>query len=103
MVAADHINLKKIFEGEIPQITARLMTFLMTHMQTKTLEYENVQNLLNDPTEHFDVLVLEWMLVNLFSGYVMNGLYDVNIKKKKTGLKKIIFVRLSFCHFNHPE
>ncbi|CAD0204905.1 unnamed protein product [Chrysodeixis includens] len=61
--------------SDVPQMTAGFMIMLMRTLQAKMLEYENVQKLLNDPKEEFDVVVLEWMLGNLFAslGPVFNA------------------------------
>ncbi|CAB3238620.1 unnamed protein product [Arctia plantaginis] len=40
---------------------------LMLHMVSKTLENKEVQKLLSDPKEHFDVVIVEWMFSEIFA------------------------------------
>lgn len=43
---------------------------IMRAIAVETLENRNVQNLLKDPKEQFDVVIAEWMHVSLMSGQV---------------------------------
>lgn len=40
----------------------------LTLLSRLTLENENVQRLLNDPKQSFDVVIAQWVLNELYSG-----------------------------------
>lgn len=43
---------------------------IMLKMAATTVENKDVQELLSDPNEHFDVVIVEWMFSELIAGYV---------------------------------
>ncbi|KOB69155.1 UDP-glycosyltransferase UGT40K1 [Operophtera brumata] len=43
-----------------------LMLFFMNHMAVTSVEHENVQKFLGDPTQHFDLVIAEWILAGIY-------------------------------------
>ena len=44
------------------------LTFTMVEVAKNTVQNEEVQKLLNNPKEHFDVVIVEWLLGDVTAG-----------------------------------
>ncbi|XP_026735868.1 UDP-glucuronosyltransferase 1-6-like [Trichoplusia ni] len=71
------INLHQILNGEMTPADRMDLVDIMRAIAVETLENRNVQNLLKDPKEQFDVVIVEWMHVSLMSGQWVEGRYGV--------------------------
>lgn len=70
-LSADTFNLEYLLDNpdqENPTKAVSLMFQLMKSVLVMTIENHDVQKLLNDPTEEFDVVIVEWMFLDLLSG-----------------------------------
>ncbi|CAH0678019.1 unnamed protein product [Spodoptera exigua] len=66
---SDKINIKILMEAPTPSGHRKFVKMLMINLVKKTLEHENIQRLLNDTNEHFDVVIVEHMFSDLSAGY----------------------------------
>ena len=66
--AADIINIKKLMNKETNKDDMNLMFSIMINATVNNIENPNVQQLLNDPKETFEVVISEWMFSELYSG-----------------------------------
>ncbi|CAB3233306.1 unnamed protein product [Arctia plantaginis] len=64
----DAINIKAIMDDEAIDDPVEVKRF-MTDLGIKTLENEDVQKLLNDPNEYFDVVIVEFMDHDLLASF----------------------------------
>ena len=55
-------------EHKSQEINSAFMTYMMVELTKKTALNEDVQKLLNDPKEHFDVAIVEWMFSDALAG-----------------------------------
>ena len=53
--------MKGIMEHKAQEMNSIFMTYMMVELTKKTVLNEDVQKLLNDPKEHFDAVIVEWM------------------------------------------
>ncbi|XP_022815545.1 UDP-glucuronosyltransferase 1-1-like isoform X2 [Spodoptera litura] len=63
------INLKHLMEAPTPSGHRKFVKLMLINLVVKTLEHENVQRLLNDTNEHFDVVIVEHMMADLSASY----------------------------------
>ncbi|KAJ8709292.1 hypothetical protein PYW07_009118 [Mythimna separata] len=63
------INLKGIMDKSSEDMTAIFMILMMLDIAEKTIANANVQKLLNDPTEQFDAVIVEWFFSELGAGF----------------------------------
>ncbi|XP_022835812.1 uncharacterized protein LOC111363235, partial [Spodoptera litura] len=66
-VAKDIMDLKQILEGAVESPDFKLMFELVSTIGDMTLSNPNVQKLLRDPKQKFDVIIAEFMFNELFS------------------------------------
>ena len=62
------MSIKGIMDNEDLDMNIGFLVYMMTEITKKTTENEAVQKILNDPKEHFDVVICEWMFSDLPSG-----------------------------------
>lgn len=62
------LDIKKLLDKDVAANDYNNIKRLMINLITQTLEIEEVQNLLNDQNVHFDVVIVEWMFSEIFSG-----------------------------------
>ncbi|CAH1636133.1 unnamed protein product [Spodoptera littoralis] len=68
-VAKDILDLKQILEGTVESPDFKLMFELVSTIGDMTLSNPNVQKLLRDPKQKFDVIIAEFMFNELFSTF----------------------------------
>ncbi|KOB69154.1 UDP-glucosyltransferase [Operophtera brumata] len=59
------MNIQSIMDGKVDMDHAVLL-FIMNHIAGTTLEHENVQKVIGDQTQHFDLVIVEWILAAIF-------------------------------------
>ncbi|CAK1594071.1 unnamed protein product [Parnassius mnemosyne] len=64
----DDVNIQKIMEKDIDDMNLYLLFTMMKEISIKTLENPNMQKILNDPKEKFDLIIAEWMFNELYAG-----------------------------------
>lgn len=64
----DFFNLDKLMRKEIDLKDTHELFKVMYTLSKVTLMNKNVQKLLHDPKEEFDVVIAEWMYNELYSG-----------------------------------
>lgn len=64
----DTINLKDIMNGEVSLFDPKMLGYVFQMLATETLSNKNVQEFLADKSQHFDMVIAEWMLNELYSG-----------------------------------
>ncbi|KAJ8711848.1 hypothetical protein PYW08_008802 [Mythimna loreyi] len=63
------MDVKDIMDNKIGDMDSIGLTFMMSEIVQKTITHENVQKLLNDPKEQFDVVIVEWMFGDIGAGF----------------------------------
>ncbi|CAB3233305.1 unnamed protein product [Arctia plantaginis] len=61
------MNVKLIMDNVVDFQNSDLMTSLLVNIASHTLENSNVQQLIQDPNQKFDVVIGEWMFSELYS------------------------------------
>ncbi|KAJ8711853.1 hypothetical protein PYW08_008807 [Mythimna loreyi] len=70
ILPVDSINIQKIMNKEVATTNHHdFVRRIMLKMMTSTVENADVQKLLNDPNEHFDVVIVEYMFSELIAGF----------------------------------
>ncbi|XP_068619917.1 UDP-glucosyltransferase 2-like [Battus philenor] len=65
---SDHMgNVTKIMNKEIDVFNMNLVTSVMRRYSVMTLQHSDIQKLISDPTQHFDVVIAEWMFNELYT------------------------------------
>lgn len=62
------MSIKAILSGSVDNLDQSIFFFMMDKVAKMTLENENVQKLVNDRSEHFDMVIAEWMFSELYAG-----------------------------------
>ncbi|KAJ8711851.1 hypothetical protein PYW08_008805 [Mythimna loreyi] len=63
------VNLKGIMDKTSVEMTAIFMLSAMLEMAKNTVTNTDVQNLLNDPKEQFDAVIVEWLFSDIGAGF----------------------------------
>ncbi|KAJ8711850.1 hypothetical protein PYW08_008804 [Mythimna loreyi] len=63
------INLKAIMDKKSERMSSVFSIFMMLEIAKKTVTNVEVQKLLNDPKEQFDVVIVEWMFGEVGAGF----------------------------------
>ncbi|KPI98725.1 UDP-glucuronosyltransferase 2B15 [Papilio xuthus] len=61
------LNVQALMKHEV-EMDQDLLFHMTVNVTKKTFENAAVQKLLNDPSEHFDVVIAEWMFNEIYSG-----------------------------------
>ncbi|KAJ8709294.1 hypothetical protein PYW07_009120 [Mythimna separata] len=70
LMPLDSINIQKLMDKVAPSTNHHdYVRRLMLQMAAKTVENKDVQRLINDPNEHFDVVIVEYMFSELIAGF----------------------------------
>lgn len=64
----DMFNIKTVMDGDGSPSDTTMFAFLFQMLATETLQNENVQNLLADKNQQFDMVIAEWMFNEMYSG-----------------------------------
>lgn len=67
-IAADFFSLKSVLDEETSLHDMGMFYSSMRSMATMTLENSDVQKMMNDPNEEFDLIIGEWTYYDLYSG-----------------------------------
>lgn len=68
---ADELNFTEILNNNnknMPLNDINYITRMMLNMSEHILHNENVQSLIEDPNQHFDLVIGEWMFTSLYCG-----------------------------------
>ncbi|XP_026332313.1 UDP-glucuronosyltransferase 2B1-like [Hyposmocoma kahamanoa] len=69
----DYFDIEKLLRKEVDLKDIHTLFKLMYTVSKSTLINKNIQKLLNDPKEEFDVVIAEWMFNEIYSGFA--GVY----------------------------
>ncbi|CAK1545458.1 unnamed protein product [Leptosia nina] len=61
-------DLKSLLNKEISVHNSTVFTTLLPKIKVNTIENKDVERLMNDPNEHFDVIIIEYMFCELLAG-----------------------------------
>lgn len=64
----NYLDIKKLLNNEIDVTNLEIIYTLMHDIAKMSVNHENVQNLLLDTTEEFDVAIVEWLYSELYAG-----------------------------------
>ncbi|CAH2054208.1 unnamed protein product, partial [Iphiclides podalirius] len=62
-------DTKKVINQEIDYKSIRFLWYVTTDFVNGTIMHPNVQQLIHDTNEHFDVVIAEWLYSELYSGF----------------------------------
>ncbi|KAM3962073.1 UDP-glycosyltransferase UGT5-like [Aphomia sociella] len=69
IILSDLLNLQnQMNNGDILEDLTGLFAFIR-NMANHTFHNENIQKFIQDPEEHFDVVIVEWLYTELYSGF----------------------------------
>lgn len=71
--SGDLANLKAIMNKEIPRNDFKKFVPILVNLTKVTFSNRNVQNLINDDSQKFDLVIIEWMFTEAYAGYVPNS------------------------------
>uniref|UniRef100_A0A2A4K0I8 UDP-glycosyltransferases domain-containing protein n=1 Tax=Heliothis virescens TaxID=7102 RepID=A0A2A4K0I8_HELVI len=74
LMPADMMTIKSLMEGNDISINVMFMYYMVSEMMKATIQNENVQKVLSDPNEKFDLVIAEWMMSELPAGFA--AVYD---------------------------
>lgn len=63
------INMEQILEKQLDPNDMSGFLDLLVNIDNKTFTNENVQKLIMDPSQKFDVVIVEWLFAELAAGY----------------------------------
>ncbi|XP_013166097.1 PREDICTED: UDP-glucuronosyltransferase 2B1-like [Papilio xuthus] len=63
------LDIQKLMRKEVDMKDMPTLFTMMFNIANATIQHENVQNLIQDPTEKFDAVIAEWMYSELYSGF----------------------------------
>lgn len=66
LISDNMMDIQSIMDGKLSMDHAVIL-FIMNHIAGTTVEHENVQKVLGDPTQNFDLIIAEWMFSELYS------------------------------------
>ncbi|XP_049866947.1 UDP-glucosyltransferase 2-like isoform X2 [Pectinophora gossypiella] len=67
-------NLKSVIDKEISPNNIKEFFLFLTNLSKITFENVNVQKLINDPNQKFDLVIVEWMFSEIYAG--LAAIYD---------------------------
>nr|WRX06272.1 UGT40R1 [Helicoverpa armigera] len=62
------MNIQKIMDKDVAANDHITVKMMMLQLAVKTIEHQNVKKLLEDPSEHFDLVIVDWMLADVPAG-----------------------------------
>ncbi|XP_014360114.2 UDP-glucosyltransferase 2-like [Papilio machaon] len=67
--AEEVLDIQKLMRKEVDMKDIPTVFTMMFNIANATIQHENVQKLITDPTENFDAVIAEWMYSELYSGF----------------------------------
>lgn len=67
-LSASTLDFKKVMNKEVDLKDMFTMYHLMLKVAEKGVNHKNVQKLIMDPSEQFDLVIAEWLYQHLYSG-----------------------------------
>ncbi|XP_068619918.1 UDP-glucosyltransferase 2-like [Battus philenor] len=70
----DRVNVKRIMDKEFDVLSLSFVITTLREVSVLTLEHDNVQKLISDPKQQFDLVIAEWMFNELYSS--LSAIFD---------------------------